>query len=169
MLKNTETENQDARQAKWVTALIKRFDVFDHIDKSNNGNLSFDEFKTMQGELNQLTSKITKKEKTTLPDDVLTKFFAKIDSDHDGKLSFDELLEVLRKHPAYSMCETEETFQELMEWFEQNWTGEKRRDQNQREADRLERDELIEEYGFLPSMTLKEMHNGVSVINYYAR
>ena len=167
MLKNTETENQDARQVKWVTVLIERFEVHDHFELSRNGNLSFDEFKTMQGELNQLTSKITKKVKSPLPDHVLTKLFAKIDSNHDGKLSIYELLEVLRKHPAYSMCETEETFQELMEWNEQEWKAEKRRDQNQRQHQRA-KDELQSKWGG-SGMTLDQMHEAESLSNHYGR
>merc|ERR1712166_385654 len=73
-----------------------------------------------------------------------TKFFAKIDSNHDGKLSFTELLEVLKGHPAYSMCETEETFQELMEWNEQRWGAEKRRVKEEREEDAKREEKLTE-------------------------
>jgi len=79
-------------------------------DKSKTGYLSKDELRVMINAFGK------DRGQGEIPDEILEEMFEKLDANHDGKLSIDEIATLMREE-VIEMCDSEEHYKEVMKGF----------------------------------------------------
>jgi len=94
----------EARFASMNKKLLMKY------DKSKTGYLSKDELRVMINAFGK------DRGQGEIPDEILEEMFEKLDANHDGKLSIDEIATLMREE-VIEMCDSEEHYKEVMGEF----------------------------------------------------